>query len=121
MQTAGFWPAVLLACWVLRFGCLTLQDLLLALHSPPITGQRSALPDHAVARYSDCHPVTGAGPCNRPRGLWHADPLRDIGVGRRLAERDALQLFPDPQLEGAAVKVQWQFATLHLGFHQIDH
>lgn len=59
------------------------------------------------------------------RRVRSPDPLRELGITDRRAERDILKRLPDPLLKRGAANVEWQIETdlrrLHAADHARDH
>src|SRR5262249_39235991 len=74
--------------------------------SASVPHQSAAAANDAMAGHHDRHRVRAVGRSDRADGLLRADGLRYLYITARFAERDGLQMTPDPLLEGCADHVE---------------
>src|ERR1041384_3864659 len=84
----------------------TLEQRPLALDAPAVTGKRAVVAHDAVAGNGDRDRVRGAGVRYRTHRFRHADPLRDLRVGRGRPGRNLAQRLPHALLKGGAAHVE---------------
>src|SRR5262249_1630791 len=74
------------------------------LQSPPaaVADKFPAASDYPMTGHHDRHRVRAVGCSDRADGLHSADGLRYLHIAARFAERDRLQMTPDPLLAGCA-------------------
>src|SRR5690606_9159520 len=81
---------------------LVLEQPALTLHAGGVAREPAVGSDDAVARHHHSQPVGAVGLGHGPHRPGVAQALREPQVGERPARRDAPQLVPHAELEGAA-------------------
>lgn len=92
-----------------------------ALDTPAVTGQGAIGTHHPMAGNGDRQRVGGTGLRHRPRGLWSADALGNLGVAGRGAWGNLPKRLPDALLEGRAAHIERQLKTQARCFRETDY
>lgn len=98
-----------------------IQQGTLAVHAPGVSGGRPVVADHTVARNGDRELVRGTSAGDGAHRVRSPDPLRELGITDRRAERDVLKRLPDSLLKRSAANVERQIETDLRRFHEADH
>src|SRR5262245_56740347 len=82
------------------------QQPLLQLQPAAVAAKCPTAPEYPMTAHPYRHRVRAVGCSDRTDGLLSAEGLRHLHIAARCAERDRLQMTPDPLLEGCADHVE---------------
>ena len=95
---------------------LDLEQPRLALDAARVAGEAAVAADHAVARHDDRERIAAGRGARGARGSGRAGARGELGVGDRLAVRDARDLDPHAPLEVRALGRERQLEASPLAF-----